>query len=351
MNNNKFIEFSFPKISTSIVNGVEKKSLDRMPPWASFKKSYITPKDKCRAIITGKKSNITVLDFDDIEEYNRVIVQYPELKNHYTVKSPNGYHIYFLYNPALKTGVDCFKSYNKIDIRNDDAIIIAPPTTYKLLNKSMVEYEFLGGHILSIPEALLNDVGDKPEIKDEDDEEEEEEDDDNNIIPKPEDQQQPKLKEVYFLLSCLSPCYCDNYHKWLKVAIIIFNEVNDYELLDAFSQRSKKYNAVNNLKIWNSFKSSCNQLRIASLKMYAKESNPEKYAKYYKLNFNFKSCNTSTVAEHFKSLYDDKFLYTNDTLYYFNGVYWSKDNKLNAHLNLFLSNEYFNFFICIVSNL
>ena len=101
MNNNKFIEFSFPKISTSIVNGVEKKSLDRMPPWASFKKSYITPKDKCRAIITGKKSNITVLDFDDIEEYNRVIVQYPELKNHYTVKSPNGYHIYFLYNLSL----------------------------------------------------------------------------------------------------------------------------------------------------------------------------------------------------------------------------------------------------------
>jgi tetrahydrodipicolinate N-succinyltransferase len=137
---------------------------------------------------------------------------------------------------------------------------------------------------------LLNEVGDKPKNKttekeEEDDDDDETDDDDEeetNIIIKPEDQQQPKLKEVYFLLSCLSPCYCDNYDKWLKVAIIIFNEVNDYELLDAFSQRSKRYNAVNNLKIWNSFKSSCNQLRIASLKMYAKESNPEKYAKYYK---------------------------------------------------------------------
>ena len=54
----------------------------------------------------------------------------------------------------------------------------------------MVEYEFLGGEILSIPEDLLNDVGDKAEIKDEDDEEEEEDDDDNNIVPNPEDQQQ-----------------------------------------------------------------------------------------------------------------------------------------------------------------
>ena len=66
---------------------------------------YITAKDKCRAILTGKKSNITVLDFDDVEEYDNIIVQHPELKNNYTVKSPNGYHIYFLYNAALKTGV------------------------------------------------------------------------------------------------------------------------------------------------------------------------------------------------------------------------------------------------------
>ena len=343
MNNNNFIEFSFPKITTTIINGIEKKSLNKMPPkWSSFNKSYITPKDPSRAILTGKKSNITVLDFDDVEEYNNIIVQHPELKNNYTVKSPNGYHIYFLYNAALKTGVDCFKSYNKIDIRNDDAIIIAPPTTYKLLDKSSVEYKFLGGELLDIPEYIINDIGDKPNEKDDEEEEEEEEEEgDENIINQPIELK-PKVKEIFFLLSCLSMSYCDNYHKWIKIAIIIFNETNDYNLLDAFSKRSKRYNAVNNLKIWNGLKTCCNQLRMPSLKMYAKESDPEKYAKYYKLNFNFKSCNTSSVAEHFKSLYDDKFLYTNDTLYYFNGVYWSKDNKLNAHLNLFLSNEYFN---------
>ena len=93
--NNNFMQFSFPKIFTEIINGVEKKQLKGMPSWKQFQKSYISAKDKARAIITGKKSNITVLDFDDIEEYNKVIVQYPELKDHYTVKSPNGYHIYF----------------------------------------------------------------------------------------------------------------------------------------------------------------------------------------------------------------------------------------------------------------
>jgi len=148
---------------------------------------------------------------------------------------------------------------------------------------------------------------------------------------------------MIFLLSLLSSKYYDDYDHWLRVAFIIFNETNDYKILDNFSKKSKtKYNPVNNLKLWNGFTTKPNNLKISSLKLYAKECNPQEYAKYYKLCFNFKSCNTSSVAEHFKSLYGDKFLYTNETLYYFNGVYWKKDNKLNAHLSLFLSNDYFN---------
>ena len=39
MNNNNFIEFSFPKIATTIINGVEKKELKGIPPkWTSFNK-------------------------------------------------------------------------------------------------------------------------------------------------------------------------------------------------------------------------------------------------------------------------------------------------------------------------
>ena len=199
--NSKFIEFSFDEITTQIVNGVEQKVLKGMPlKWPSFKKSKITAKKQCRGIITGKKSNITVLDFDDVEEYNNIIVQHPELKNNYTVKSRKGYHIYFLYNAALKTGVDCFKSYNKIDIRNDDGFIIAPPTTYKLLNNSIVEYKFLGGELLEIPEYFINDIGEKPKIKDDTDEEEEEEEDDDNLINQPIELK-PKVKEILFLIS------------------------------------------------------------------------------------------------------------------------------------------------------
>jgi hypothetical protein len=56
---NNFIEFSFSKIVTEINNGDEKKQLKGIPPkWSTFQKSYISPKDKARAIpVSGKSSD------------------------------------------------------------------------------------------------------------------------------------------------------------------------------------------------------------------------------------------------------------------------------------------------------
>ena len=38
-----------------------------------------------------------------------------------------------------------------IDIINDKSFIIAPPTTDKLLNKTIAEYKFIGGKIKEFP--------------------------------------------------------------------------------------------------------------------------------------------------------------------------------------------------------
>jgi hypothetical protein len=326
-----FINFSFGKIKTELINGVEKKRLPDLPYWKNINKTQIQPAHKSRATRTGKISGITVLDFDDKNVYDKLIADHPELIDCYTVSSPNGYHIYFKYTDKLKTGVKCFKNFPNTDIRNDDAFIISPPTKYTKLNGEKAKYEFLGGDIYDIPDYFLEETN---KVIIESDDEEEETEDDEVVTPAPV--KNNKEKEIVFLLSLLSSQYYDNYDHWLRVAFIIFNETNDYKILDNFSKKSKtKYDPVNNLKIWNGFTSKKNNLKISSLKLYAKECNPQEYAKYYKLCFNFKSCNTSSIAEHFKSLYGDKFLYTNDTLYYFNGVYWKKDNKLNAHLSFF----------------
>ena len=50
---------------------------------------------------------------------------------------------------------------------------------------------------------------------------------------------------------------------------------------------------------------------------------------------------TIKVGEHFKKHYSDKFLMTDEQLYYFNGVYWCKDSKGHSKLNLFIGQEYY----------
>ena len=48
-----------------------------------------------------------------------------------------------------------------IDIINDKSFIIAPPTTYKLLNKTVASYEYIGGKIKEFPKFLLDRYSDK----------------------------------------------------------------------------------------------------------------------------------------------------------------------------------------------
>jgi len=54
---------------------------------------------------------------------------------------------------------------------------------------------------------------------------------------------------------------------------------------------------------------------------------------------------TIRIAEHFKMMHSNKFVKTNEQLYFFNGVYWQKDSKTNAKLNLFVGKEYYNSFV------
>jgi hypothetical protein len=159
-----FTLFTFKGIATNINNnGIEKKTPLGMPVWKQINRDnfrdYIdTHNDEGTAIITGKISGISVLDFDDITEYDKLVKKYPEIKKYRTIKTKNGVHIYCQYTDKLNTTTNGFNSYEKVDIRNNDSIVFAPPTTYKLKDGSIAKYEDLGGKILPVPEFLLADA-------------------------------------------------------------------------------------------------------------------------------------------------------------------------------------------------
>jgi hypothetical protein len=79
-------------------------------------------------------------------------VEYPDLSDHFTVETNKGVHIYFEYCETLKTTTNI----KSVDIRNDSAILISPPTKY-LKNDSTVEYKLLCGNAFKpIPDYIIN---------------------------------------------------------------------------------------------------------------------------------------------------------------------------------------------------
>lgn len=119
-----------------------KSSLDEIESW-------FLEKDNNIAMVCGKISGFTVIDLDtkgdhkDLLEYAKKL-GFPETT---TVRTPSGgYHLYYQYNPAWKTGVRVFDS---VDVRNDGSYVLLPPS----VNDKGVPYEVVS----SISSAKLPD--------------------------------------------------------------------------------------------------------------------------------------------------------------------------------------------------
>jgi hypothetical protein len=133
--------------------------IDEYNAYALHTKSY--------AVRTGKISGITVLDFDTLYAYKVFCKNVPDFESYFTVKTKNGFHVYCLYNPELKTCNNVLKNLIRvIDIRNDPVItkcghvlgscVLCPPSSYNALNGKSYTYEFLGGTIKPVPDYLFH---------------------------------------------------------------------------------------------------------------------------------------------------------------------------------------------------
>ena len=116
------------------------------------KKPLYDENHECVGIITGKQSGLTVIDCDTEMSYEILTSVYSEFKKYYTVKTKKGYHIYCKYTDKVKTSIGALKG---TDILNDNSIVYAPPTAYKLPDKSIAQYKFIGGEIMEFPEFLI----------------------------------------------------------------------------------------------------------------------------------------------------------------------------------------------------
>jgi phage/plasmid-associated DNA primase len=152
----------------------------------------------------------------------------------------------------------------------------------------------------------------------------------------------PNLKKY---LNGLSTERSDNYSSWTKVVWGINNvcHSNNWslkirnELIHDFSKKSNKYNEsevdnfiVNNIKNINNF----NGVGIGSIINWFKEDSNEITDLHTPL------FTTGLIAEYFKQKYSDNFIVSDEILYFYNGIYWERDDKNHSYLNIFINSVF-----------
>lgn len=201
-----------------------------------------------RAILTGKVSNIIVVDIDMpksnkdekdglamMKEFNAL-----DIKTRIVKTKNNGYHLYFKYDKAIKqtTGLNGYS----IDIRSDGGYIVAPPSKgYKTITDE---------EICIIPKAMKDWI--MTHYKETPKKQKEE--------PKQAPTETKTDKETFYvysvdevkdLLYSLPSRFYDNRADWLKITSILKSE-NLFDLWDSFSKKSKAYDKEKNMELWNS---------------------------------------------------------------------------------------------------
>ena len=99
------VSFAFPKIDTyTNERGQVKKKPIEMPNWKTINKKNCLKYSvgNAYAVVTGKQSNLTIVDFDVKEDYYKLMDKHPELKTYKTIQTKKGFILGFNMTLTLK---------------------------------------------------------------------------------------------------------------------------------------------------------------------------------------------------------------------------------------------------------
>ena len=148
---------------------------------------------------------------------------------------------------------------------------------------------------------------------------------------------------LYVKLALEKGCFtylADEYKSWMGVLFAFhscFGKENGLLFAKDFSQLSNKYDETEFCKTWDSIKGSEKPLGFGTLCKCVKDKHMGIHKDIVKLLDIFTvEHTTGSVADYFKVAFGDKFIYCDETLYCFNGVYWKKDDKKQSFLHNFV---------------
>lgn len=207
-------------------------------------------------VATGKRSNITVLDFDTMDSYYEACDIYGNLHQHYTVQTRKGMHVYFEYDETIEryisdkywknlTKKEQSKTKNPVDTQSDKKGVFGAGTTLTRFNGEIFKYTYLSGTILEMPQVLKN----KCLLK---------KGSDNSKsyttnIKYDIDVTDEEIRDIIRQLEVKCPDMFNTYSEWIKFTMVM-KTINKKEIWDETSERHEGYKKNHNMKIWNNIK-------------------------------------------------------------------------------------------------
>ena len=347
---NEFVVHSFRSIEIELVNGDwKKKPKGIRSEWQNITESNIKKGDKAFGLLTGEKSNIIVLDFDDKDLYNEYCMKFPSIATAPRIATRKGFHCYFKWNNKF---TELPSKIGKLDIQGNGKQVFYDGTEYVTETGEIFKYKWVND----------NDIIDLPH--------------DVFISLKNEGKVSKKVKAnattSNFAIECndklwkdiienISIKYIDDYIPWFQMICGLYSLGTENDNLDHYkevarslSMKSKKYDKTH--KEFEILWSNCNKYSFTagSIRHYSRESNEKVYLEICKKNTgkdkDFHCFDEKLLCDYFIESFGDNLVCNFNKIYiYYNGV-WIEDNK-GVIIQKFLRQEVSNLYKRIIDNL
>ena len=346
VNKYNFDGFTIEKIITKMdKNGNYKKYPQYLPTgWNDYSNININHKIGC--IKTGKKSNISVIDFDDHKQYDTFFEEFPQLQKTLTIRTHKGYHCFYKYNPGIPSSAGCFKNYengkyDKLDGRNDGNFIFSLGSKYYHNGlKKDISYDLHRDYeMLDFPDNILNTlvISSKTKTKEKYTKIQRKKQINTNNI-----NLTLNKDELFELGNLIRITDLDCYIDWVYIVMSIKSFGEEYkEFARDLSKKSNRYEEKSFNDLWDYYENCKCSYKFFQ---YAKIGNEEEYYKIrakYMDNIDSSDADISKLAFNiFGNLFIKE---TKDTLKYYNGVYWECDDY-ESKLNRFIKEDLVKFY-------
>ncbi|RZK47882.1 MAG: hypothetical protein EOO99_12040 [Pedobacter sp.] len=162
---------------------------------------------------------------------------------HYTVKTRRGFHVYFKYDKTIKS-----INIDKVDLQNDNKLIIGETTSVIRYNKEKYSYTYMGGLILEMPKKIRDICVLHKDA-------------DNDIkkytskIKYDYEISDEEIRDIIEQIKEKHPEYLTDYNLWLKYTTVM-KTIDKFDIWDEVNKQFSGYSRQNNLNIWKNIKMS-----------------------------------------------------------------------------------------------